>query len=88
MLETLRLCTPVLVAKWTATGTASLDIDRRTIVITPNTIVIPSYAIVHTELKFRGSDPMVWKPSRWIDGSAPGQEDLVNPKKRYLSGLV
>ncbi|POS68788.1 hypothetical protein DHEL01_v212818 [Diaporthe helianthi] len=88
MLETLRLYTPVPVAKWTATGTASLDVAGKTIVIPPNTMVIPSYAAVHTEPTYWGSDPLVWKPSRWIQGSgaAPGQEDLIIPKKGAFLG--
>lgn len=88
MLETLRLYTPVPVAKWTAGGTASLDVAGKTIVIPPNTMVIPSYAAVHTELKYWGSDSLVWRPSRWIQGAAaaPGQEDLVNPQKGTFLG--
>lgn len=88
MLETLRLYTPVPVAKWTATGTASLDVAGTTIVIPPNTMVIPSYATVHTEPEYWGADPLVWKPSRWIQGggAAPGQEDLISPKKGTFLG--
>lgn len=88
MLETLRLYTPVPVAKWTGTSTASLNVAGRTIVIPPNTMVIPSYATVHTEPKYWGPDPLVWKPSRWIVGSgaAPGQEDLISPKKGTFLG--
>lgn len=88
MLETLRLYTPVPVAKWTASGTASLNVAGKTIVIPPNTMVIPSYAAVHTEPKYWGSDSLVWRPSRWIQGAAaaPGQEDLINPQKGTFLG--
>lgn len=89
MLETLRLYTPVPVAKWTAGGTASLDVAGKTIVVPPNTMVIPSYAAVHTEPKYWGSDPLVWRPSRWIQGAAAaalGQEDLINPQKGTFLG--
>lgn len=88
MLETLRLYTPVPVAKWTAGGTASLDVAGKTIVIPPNTMVIPSYAAVHTEPRYWGPDSLVWRPSRWIQGAAaaPGQEDLINPQKGTFLG--
>lgn len=87
MLETLRLYTPVPVAKWTAGGTASLDVAGKTIVVPPNTMVIPSYAAVHTEPKYWGSDSLVWRPSRWIQGpAAPGQEDVINPQKGTFLG--
>lgn len=88
MLETLRLYTPVPVAKWTAGGTASLDVTGKTIVIPPNTMVIPSYAAVHTEPRYWGSDSLVWRPSRWIHGAAasPGQENLINPQKGTFLG--
>jgi len=88
MLETLRLYTPVPVAKWTAGGTAPLDIaPGKTIVVPPNTMVIPSYAAVHTEPRYWGSDPLVWRPSRWIQGAAaPGQEDLISPRKGTFLG--
>lgn len=88
MLETLRLYTPVPVAKWTAGGTATLDVAGRTIVIPPNTMVIPSYATVHTEPEYWGSDPLVWRPSRWIqgNGAAPGQEEVISPKKGTFLG--
>ncbi|KAG8158562.1 hypothetical protein KVR01_011684 [Diaporthe batatas] len=88
MLETLRLYTPVPVAKWTDKGTASLDVGGKTIVVPPNTMVIPSYAAVHTEPKYWGSDPLVWRPSRWIQegAAAPGQEEVISPKKGTFLG--
>lgn len=48
MLETLRLYTPVPVAKWTANGPATLNIGGKTTVLPLNTMVIPSYSAVHT----------------------------------------
>ncbi|KAL1876453.1 hypothetical protein Daus18300_002697 [Diaporthe australafricana] len=87
MLETLRLYTPVPVAKWTATGTTSLDVAGKTIVIPPNTMVIPSYAAVQTEPRYWGSDSLTWRPSRWIQGTAtPGEEDLIAPHKGTFLG--
>lgn len=87
LLETLRLYTPVPVAKWTATGTATLDVNGRTYVVPPNTMVIPSYATVHTEPKHWGSDSLTWRPSRWIqEAGAPGTEDLIAPQKGTFLG--
>lgn len=87
LLETLRLYTPVPVAKWTATGTATLDVNGRTYIVPPNTMVIPSYAAVHTEPKYWGPDSLAWRPSRWIrESGAPGTEDLINPQKGTFLG--
>lgn len=87
LLETLRLYTPVPVAKWTAGGTASLEVDGRTYVVPPNTMVIPSYATVHTEPKYWGSDSLTWRPSRWIQtAGTPGMEELITPRKGTFLG--
>lgn len=78
MLETLRLYTPVPVAKWTASGSATLRIGEKTAVLPPSTMVIPSYSAVHTEPALWGADSLVWRPSRWVKpGGTPGQEELV-----------
>ncbi|KAK2611481.1 hypothetical protein N8I77_004817 [Diaporthe amygdali] len=55
LLETLRLYTPITVAKWTAQGTASLEVNGKTFIVPPNTMVIPSYTTVHTEPKYWGT---------------------------------
>ncbi|KAK7701198.1 hypothetical protein SLS64_010531 [Diaporthe eres] len=87
LLETLRLYTPVPVAKWTAGGTASLEVGGRTYVVPPNTMVIPSYAAVHTDPKYWGSDSLTWRPSRWIQASgASGMEELIVPQKGTFLG--
>lgn len=87
LLETLRLYTPVPVAKWTAGGTASLEVGGRTYVVPPNTMVIPSYAAVHTEPKYWGSDSLTWRPSRWVQAAgAPGMEELITPQKGTFLG--
>lgn len=88
LLETLRLYTPVPVAKWTASGTARLDVGGRGYVVPPNTMVIPSYAAVHTEPRYWGPDPLAWRPSRWIRaGSGPGaEEELITPRKGTFLG--
>lgn len=80
MLESLRLYTPIPVAKWTANGSATLKIGDKTTVLPPNTMVIPSYSAVHTEPAIWGTDSLVWRPARWIKpGGKPGEEELIEP---------
>lgn len=91
MLETLRIYTPVPVAKWTDKTAQQLDIGGKTVVIPPDTMVIPSYAAVHTEPEYWGSDSLEWRPSRWIstsdlDSNAPGTEDIIVPKPGTFLG--
>ncbi|KAJ0108442.1 hypothetical protein J7T55_002046 [Diaporthe amygdali] len=87
LLETLRLYTPVPVAKWTAKGTASLETNGKTFIVPANTMVIPSYATVHTEPKYWGTDSLTWRPSRWIQAAgAPGKEELITPQKGTFLG--
>jgi cytochrome P450 len=87
MLETVRLYTPVPVAKWTDKESQTLDVGGgKTVVLPPDTMVIPSYASVHTDPRFWGSDSLGWRPSRWVDNDAsakpaqPGQEELISPR--------
>lgn len=83
MLESLRLYTPIPVAKWTANAPATLKIGPKTILLPQNTMVIPSYSAVHTEPRIWGDDSLVWKPSRWIKpGGKPGEEELI----KHLDG--
>ncbi|KUI70320.1 Cytochrome P450 4X1 [Cytospora mali] len=87
MLETLRLYTPIPVAKWTATGTPTLKIGDKITVLPPDTMVIPSYSAVHTEPETWGTDSLVWRPQRWIKTTAkPGEEELITPRKGSFLG--
>lgn len=87
LLETLRLYTPVPVAKCTADGMASLEVGGRTYAVPPNTMVIPSYAAVHTEPEYWASDSLTWRPSRWIQAAGtPGMDELVTPQKGTFLG--
>ncbi|KAI7775546.1 hypothetical protein LA080_006695 [Diaporthe eres] len=71
----------------TAGGTASLEINGRTCIVPPNTMVIPSYATVHTDPKYWGSDSLTWRPSRWIQAAgAPGMEELITRQKGTFLG--
>ncbi|KAI0533327.1 cytochrome P450 [Xylaria digitata] len=80
LMETVRLYTPVPVAKWTETMTQELQVGNRTVTIPPDTMVIPSYAALHTHPRFWGPDPLVWRPGRWIDREGLA-EDLVTPPR-------
>lgn len=90
MLETLRLYTPIPVAKWTAQTPSTIEIRGESRVLPPNTMVIPSHTAVHTEPKIWGDDSLVWRPSRWIKpgggGGGPGQEELITPKEGSFLG--
>ncbi|KAH7329695.1 cytochrome P450 [Stachybotrys elegans] len=80
LMETIRLYTPVPVAKWTGPSTQTLKVNNKTITIPPETMVIPSYAAIHTHPRFWSPDPLVWKPSRWIV-SSQGKEELLVPDR-------
>ncbi|KAI0146164.1 cytochrome P450 [Xylariaceae sp. FL1272] len=93
MLETLRLYTPVPVAKWTDTRAQSLKIGERNVLIPPETMVIPSYAAVQADPKYWGLDSLTWRPSRWIETDAFGQgnsntevEKIVSPQRGTFLG--
>ncbi|KAK4206941.1 cytochrome P450 [Rhypophila decipiens] len=69
--ETLRLYTPVPVAKWTESRPQTLVMDRgdgskTTIVLPPRTMVIPAYSAVQTNPKYWGAEALRWRPERWI----------------------
>lgn len=87
MLETLRLYTPVPVAKWTKAHSTTLKVGDKVAVLPPNTMVIPSYAAVHTDPKIWGSDSLIWRPSRWIKTpGTPGDEEVVMPREGSFLG--
>ncbi|KJZ79357.1 hypothetical protein HIM_01508 [Hirsutella minnesotensis 3608] len=91
LLETLRLYTPVPVAKWTDTETQAFDIKDKTVVLPPCTMLIPSYAAVHTDPKHWGTDSLEWRPSRWIRKaeaalSTSEPEDIVPPHRGTFLG--
>lgn len=89
MYETLRLYTPVPVAKWTGARTQTLSVGEKTLILPPNTMVIPSYSAVHTDPKHWGSDSLSWRPSRWETGSVTkgvNGEELLTPQKGTFLG--
>ncbi|KAI1736050.1 cytochrome P450 [Xylaria scruposa] len=80
LMETVRLYTPVPVAKWTEKISHQLKVGDISITIPPDTMVIPSYAALHTHPKYWGPDPLVWRPQRWIEKRST-TEELVIPKR-------
>ncbi|KAI0426693.1 cytochrome P450 [Xylaria sp. FL1042] len=80
LMETVRLYTPVPVAKWTGTLSRQLRVGDKSITIPPNTMVIPSYAALHTHPKFWGPDPLVWRPQRWVERHN-GKEEMFTPQR-------
>ncbi|KAI0402658.1 cytochrome P450 [Xylaria palmicola] len=81
LMETVRLYTPVPVAKWTDMMSRQLRVGDKIITVPPNTMVIPSYAALHTRPKFWGPDPLVWRPQRWIE-TREATEELFTPRRR------
>ncbi|KAI9718838.1 MAG: hypothetical protein M1828_006527 [Chrysothrix sp. TS-e1954] len=70
LLETIRLFTPVPIAKSTGQEARRLEVDGRTFLIPANTLVIPSHLAVHTHPRYWGEDCLTWRPSRWIETHA------------------
>ncbi|KAH8704634.1 cytochrome P450 [Phaeosphaeriaceae sp. PMI808] len=81
--ETIRLYTPVPIAKSTGKSDQTLTIEGKLLVLPANTLVIPNHIAVHTHPKFWGSDSLEYKPSRWIEssGTSHNNEILVTPRK-------
>ncbi|KAI0098617.1 cytochrome P450 [Nemania sp. FL0031] len=80
LMETVRLYTPVPVAKWTERTGHQLQVGDKTITVPPDTMVIPSYAALHTHPEFWGPDPLTWRPQRWIE-KRDSIEELVTLKR-------
>ena len=85
LLETVRLYTPVPIAKSTGGEARLLKVGNNSFTIPPNTLVIPNHVALHTHPKYWGNDNMDWRPSRWISsGAANGsfdQEFVITPQK-------
>lgn len=81
LMETLRLYTPVPVAKWTDSQAQQLSVGGKTITVPADTMVIASYAAVHTHPEYWGADALDWRPSRWIQDTGDGEEELMTPRR-------
>lgn len=76
LFESLRLYTPVGLAKWTGENSTTLQVGEKTLVIPPRTMVVPSNASTQTDPAYWGSDSLTWRPSRWIKPGVSGSEDI------------
>ncbi|PQE24510.1 cytochrome p450 protein [Rutstroemia sp. NJR-2017a WRK4] len=67
MLETVRLWNPLVgICKSTFEAPKSLTINNKTIVIPPDTRIIPNTNALHSHPRYWGSDGLEWRPQRWI----------------------
>ncbi|KAI6088569.1 cytochrome P450 [Hypoxylon rubiginosum] len=86
--ETLRLYTIVPAIKWTGDRATTLVVGDKTLNLPPKTILLPSYASLHTDPRYWGSDSLEWRPSRWIrpsPASKPGREEIdMNERGVFL----
>lgn len=85
LMETIRLYTPVPIAKSTGKEARTLRVGGKTIVVPGNTLVIPHHLAVHTHPKYWGCDTLEWKPSRWINSTSNSDsfdgETIMTPRK-------
>jgi len=85
LMETIRLYTPVPIAKSTGKEARTLRVGDKTIVVPGNTLVIPHHLAVHTHPKYWGCDTLEWKPSRWINSTSNSdsfdEETIMTPRK-------
>jgi cytochrome P450 len=80
-METVRLYSPLPIAKWTADQPVQLRVKDKVITIPKETRILLNYAALHTHPKFWGDDAAAWRPSRWIQGTCVGQEEIVRPQR-------
>lgn len=85
LMETVRLYTPVPVAKWTDDRPQTLKVGEKTILIPEDVMVIASYAAMHTHPAYWGADALTWRPSRFIEGpelsGSLDDEELFSPPR-------
>lgn len=84
-LETLRLYPPIIsLPKWTTERPTELRVGNRTITIPPRSGINPSVLATHVHPDY-WTDPLEWKPSRWIipnsESSDIASERLFEPPK-------
>jgi cytochrome P450 len=83
-LETLRLYPPILaLPKWTNDHPQLLKVAGRDIVIPPRTNVSPSLLAVQTHPDY-WSEPLEWKPQRWLADQAKYKEAENSDQKETL----
>jgi cytochrome P450 len=78
-------------AQWTEGATQTLKVGaNKTLVLTPRTMVVPSYAALHTDPRHLVDDSLAWRPQCWIttttDPDSPGGEELISPARGTFLG--
>ncbi|KAK8127192.1 hypothetical protein PG984_008300 [Apiospora sp. TS-2023a] len=95
LMETVRLWTPVPMAKWTEARAQQLTLSgEKNITIPPETTVLVAYSAVHTHPHFWGPDSLEWRPSRWIrqtntttvGKTLAKEEELITPRRGTFVG--
>ncbi|KAK8058266.1 hypothetical protein PG994_008714 [Apiospora phragmitis] len=63
-----------------------LSVGGKTITVPADTMVIASYAAVHTHPEYWGADALDWRPSRWIQdtGASGDSKELITPRRGTL----
>ncbi|KAL9023550.1 MAG: hypothetical protein Q9196_007135, partial [Gyalolechia fulgens] len=64
--ETVRLYTAVAIAKTTGPKPQQLKIGTDTVLLPPNTFILPNYSALHTHPRYWGPDSLEFEPSRWV----------------------
>ncbi|QSZ36703.1 hypothetical protein DSL72_006586 [Monilinia vaccinii-corymbosi] len=81
MLETVRLWNPLIgICKTTFESPQPLTIDDRTIIIPPDTRIIPNTNALHSHPRYWGQNSLEWHPQRWILSRA--ESTNVTPLER------
>lgn len=64
------------IVKSTGLEPRPLPIGDKTHVLSPNTMIIPSYSALHTHPRYWGDNSLDWEPSRWITSSASSSTNI------------
>lgn len=77
--ETLRIYSPVPIAKSTGNSEKVLTVEGKTLVAPANTLLTPNHIALHTHPKFWGSDSLKFNLARWIDSSSgPFKDEVIH----------
>jgi cytochrome P450 len=81
--ETIRLYSPVPIAKSTGSSDKTLTVEGKTFVVPANSFLIPNHIAVHTHPKYWGQDSLKFNPRRWIKPGAKSidEEVFMTPRK-------
>lgn len=93
--ETIRLYTPVGVTKWTREKTQRLDIQGKTLILPPNTMINLAHSSLQTDPRWWGEDSLTWRPSRFIktagiegtnEKGGIEKEEFITPRRGTFVG--